>query len=265
MTIQIALDQHYASLSPSQQKIARYIDEHCEDIVFLSINELATKLDASPATIVRFARALGFAGYADMQKSIRGMVTVVKQKQEAGDLLSGYTEAAAQSCETLRHMFHSMDPEQVARIATAMMTAKDVLIIGYMDSFGTAAELVNRLYGMRSRVHFSRLINDWDHILDLMTPDTLVIAVSFAPHYQYTYTCVTTAKERGCRVLLLTDSAINPMADCAAETLVFPAFTQRQGHPQRAAGCKPCVCLYPPAVLLCSGAVSRKDGRRIPA
>ncbi len=216
------IETRYPSLSQSQKKIACYVEEHLEEVVFLSINQLAENLALSPATIVRFTRAVGYQGYTDYQKYLRSRIKVVRVAPEPGVMAAGPAQAVKASIEATQHMFQTVDIVQMHRVGDAVMTAQKVLVVGYMDSFGTASELVHRLYGMRDSVYFTRLINDWDGILKLMTPDTLVLAVSFAPHYQYTHTCVTTAKERGCQTILITDNAINPLSEYADEMLVFP-------------------------------------------
>jgi len=219
----------YPSLSQSQKKIACYVEEYLEEAVFLSINQLADNLALSPASIVRFTRAVGYQGYTDYQKYLRSRIKVVRVKPKPSLMADGPALAAKASTEAIQHMFQTVDIAQMHRVGDAVMTAQKVLIVGYMDSFGTASELVHRLYGMRDSVYFTRLINDWDSILKLMTPDTLVLAVSFAPHYQYTHTCVTTAKERGCQTMLITDNAINPLSEYADEMLVFPLSRAGRG------------------------------------
>ncbi len=233
MTFQAAIEARYATLSQSQQKIARYLGAHYDDTLFLPLAELAEKIGTSPATIVRFARAVGFDGYASMQRSLQGAAVIAKPSEAAAAAAAEPPGEAAAALENLAHMYRNIDMGQLARVCDALMGARNVLIIGYMDSFGIAAELLHRMYGMRDNVYFSRLLNDWNDVLGLMNPETLILAVSFAPHYAYTHNCVTTAKARGSRVILFTDSALNPFAAIADEALVFRLLRGgRPGHEQ---------------------------------
>jgi DNA-binding MurR/RpiR family transcriptional regulator len=234
MTFKAAIESYYPTLSQSHKKIARYIGEHYDETLFLPLTELAEKIGTSPATIVRFSRAVGFSGYASMQKSIQSAAVITKPKEETGPLPAVLSDVAIAACANLVNLYQNIDMPQLARVCDALMSARDVLIIGYMDSFGTAAELLHRMYGMRDNVHFSRLLNDWNNVLNLMNPQTLILAVSFAPHYSYTYTCVTTAKARGSRVILMTESLLNPFSAYADETLVFKLLRggKELGHEQ---------------------------------
>ena len=234
MTFKTAIEASYPALSLSHRKIARFFSDHYDETMFLPLTKLAEKIGTSPATIVRFCRAVGFSGYASMQKSIQSEAVIKRPVEKAEPAPGTQPDNSGAVLEHLEKMYQSIDNDQVRRVCDALMDAKDVLIIGYMDSFGTAAELLHRLYCLRDGVHFSRLLNDWNNILNLMNPETLILAVSFAPHYAYTHTCVSTAKARGSRVILLTDNLLNPLSGYADETLVFPLtrFGREQGHEQ---------------------------------
>ena len=52
----------YDSMGKSEKKIADWILEHPRDILPLSITELAEQSKSSEATIVRFAKRVGFTG-----------------------------------------------------------------------------------------------------------------------------------------------------------------------------------------------------------
>lgn len=232
MTVKDQIELSYPALSPSHQKIARYVSTHHDKLLFSPLSDLAEKIGTSPATIVRFCRAIGFDGYTDLQKSVQNAAVLAKPAEKA--VPGGPLDEAEAAREALAGMYRRMDENQLARVCEAILAAKEILVIGYMDSFGAAAELLHRLYGMRDGVHFSRFIHDWNEMLNLMTPETLVLAVSFAPHYVYTHTCVQTARERGSRVILFTDSLLNPFSGCVDETLAFELLRgcKERGHTQ---------------------------------
>ena len=207
MSLMDKIETFYSSLSKSHQKIARYIRHNCEEAVFQSVTELAQKSDTSPPTVVRFARELGFEGYPDMQQALQGDIVVTRNKANRHDSVTG---AAS-----------NVSGERLDRACREIMGAKDILIIGYMDAFGTAAELFHRLTCLRDGVQFTRLINDWNDIHKMMRPGTLLLAISYTPHYEYTSVCVSAGCRRGCRVMLFTDSPLNPMTEQADEVLSF--------------------------------------------
>lgn len=60
-----------AKLTKTSKLIGDYILDHETDACFMTSTELATELDISEASVIRFARALGFTGYMDFQKNLR--------------------------------------------------------------------------------------------------------------------------------------------------------------------------------------------------
>ncbi|MFW5686675.1 MAG: MurR/RpiR family transcriptional regulator [Halanaerobium sp.] len=57
----------YKSLPPSEVKVADYVLENPEEIIYLSVSELATAVDVSDSTIIRFCKDVGFKGYQEFK------------------------------------------------------------------------------------------------------------------------------------------------------------------------------------------------------
>lgn len=53
----------YASLRPSEQRVADYVLNHPETCTQQTISELADQVQVSQPTVVRFVQALGFGGF----------------------------------------------------------------------------------------------------------------------------------------------------------------------------------------------------------
>jgi DNA-binding MurR/RpiR family transcriptional regulator len=73
------VSERYNELTKSEKRIANYIRKNPEECAFLSAGELANHLRLSEATMVRFARSLGFPSYpalrANLQTAFRHRVT----------------------------------------------------------------------------------------------------------------------------------------------------------------------------------------------
>ena len=65
------LRRDYPTFSPAQQALARYVADHLADLPVMSAHEVARAAHCSPATVVRFAQALGYGGYPDLQQLVR--------------------------------------------------------------------------------------------------------------------------------------------------------------------------------------------------
>src|SRR4030065_1237427 len=61
------ISDNYKSLTKSEKRIANYLRKNQEESAFLSAGEIADRLGLSEATLVRFARTLGFSSYPAMR------------------------------------------------------------------------------------------------------------------------------------------------------------------------------------------------------
>ena len=63
-----------SDLSPSFEVLANFLLDSYASASFLTATELAYSLDLDPATVVRFAQKLGYAGYPELQSEIQQRV-----------------------------------------------------------------------------------------------------------------------------------------------------------------------------------------------
>ena len=68
MDILAIISSYLPTLSKSEKKVAQYILSNSDEVVNLSINELALLSEVGESTIVRFTRKIGFGGFQDFQK-----------------------------------------------------------------------------------------------------------------------------------------------------------------------------------------------------
>ncbi|MDX6647019.1 MAG: hypothetical protein QOK40_2746 [Miltoncostaeaceae bacterium] len=80
------LRRDFPRFSPAQQSLARFLADHLAEVPLLSGHEVAAAAHCSPATVVRFAQALGFAGYPHLQRTVRAAQRPALPPRRAGQL-----------------------------------------------------------------------------------------------------------------------------------------------------------------------------------
>ena len=63
--------QRFDEFSRSQKDVGQYIVDHPEEAAFHTAEELARRANTSSSTVVRFAQALGFEGFPELQSAAR--------------------------------------------------------------------------------------------------------------------------------------------------------------------------------------------------
>ncbi len=62
-------------LSKGQRRIAHYLGEHYDKAVFMTASRLGVEVGVSESTVVRFASALGYDGYPQLQRALQELVS----------------------------------------------------------------------------------------------------------------------------------------------------------------------------------------------
>src|SRR5574342_1078213 len=127
---------HYRDLTKSEKQIADYLRKNQEESAFLSVSELAARLDLSEATLVRFARSLGFDSYPSMrellQENFRRRVTHsarlrsrLDDLREAGDI---FEKVTVSEIDYLTQALQTVDRAALQQ-ASAYITERDRIFV----------------------------------------------------------------------------------------------------------------------------------------
>ena len=71
LTLSAEIRQRFDEFSRSQKDVGQYIVDHLDEASFHTAEELARRANTSSSTVVRFAQALGFEGFPELQAAAR--------------------------------------------------------------------------------------------------------------------------------------------------------------------------------------------------
>ncbi len=218
------LSEHYSDLTKSEKQIANYLRKNQDESAFLSAAELANLLDLSEATIVRFARTVGFDSYpamrAALQENFRSRVTHstrlrsrLDDLREAGDLLERVTIS---EIDYLTQALQTVDREELNQAVEYMLERDHIFVFGT----GPSVSLVNLLNLRLTRFgkHVIPLTTAGRETLEplpLMTENDLLFAIGFFDVNPTLQVVLDHANERKCPVILLTDTLGSIIGDKA--------------------------------------------------
>jgi DNA-binding MurR/RpiR family transcriptional regulator len=138
------------NLSKSFQRLADYILDSYVQAALMTASELAHEVDVDAATVVRFAQALDYSGFPDLQDEIKARVLqdlLIHQKEVAGaDTLTGVTDRAfKQLGDAVERARRLMDPAPLQALLKAIGQAKGVLVLADSFAQSTVDELLRHL------------------------------------------------------------------------------------------------------------------------
>lgn len=228
---------NFESLSPKQRQLARYLLENEGAAVFHSAADIAEEVGTSSATVVRFARSLGYEGYADLQEAVRSSfrpyrtVAAKMAEQVAGGQPAEEPGArlARLSARNVRRTMERLTGEQVAGAVDAMLNAEEILIFASGLSAPTALLMEHHLamLGLPARAFLNEGVDQVLHLSQL-TPQDLVIVISVWRYIRRTVEAAEAAREAGATCMAITDSPVSAVAGLADYVLV--ADTEGAGH-----------------------------------
>lgn len=128
---------HSANFSKGQRMIARYIEEHSEQVAFMTASRLGQTVGVSESTVVRFATEIGYSGYPAlqqaMQEMIRSKMTSVQRLERTSTTIPMdrlLDEVLDQDIDILKRTKENVDREAFYRAADALVNAKKVYVLG---------------------------------------------------------------------------------------------------------------------------------------
>ena len=214
--------ERHGRLSARLRDIAEFALAHPEEVALETVATLARRAGAPPSALVRFAQALGFEGFSQMQRVFRDrLVTRIPSYAErirrAGRPDSGrapplqaFAEATMQAIGRLRAELSEQTLEQAARLLAA---ADTIHLVGQRRSFPVVAYLAYALAHLGCRAH---LMDGLGGMLgqqaDAMRPGDVLLASSFKPYAGETLEVVERAVELEVPVVAITDLPLSPLA-----------------------------------------------------
>jgi DNA-binding MurR/RpiR family transcriptional regulator len=218
------ISEHYNQLTKSEKRIANYLRKNQEESAFLAAGEIADRLGLSEATMVRFARTLGFSSYPTMrtvlQEAFRHRVTHsarlrsrLDDLREAGDI---FDRLVVSEIDYLTQSLETIDRQSLHRAVEMIRSRKRIFVFGV----GPSLSLVNLMEIRLGRFGWQviPLITAGREILEpliWMTDQDLLFVICFFDISGALQLILDYANEIKCPVIMLTDTLGSIIGDKA--------------------------------------------------
>ena len=250
--LRTAIALRFGQLSDRLQRIARHALAHPDAIALDTVAAIAKRAAVQPSSLIRFARAFGYAGFSDMQQVFRRhLVTrspdygqrlrAVGKRVDAQDAASPHgvlmdlVEAGIQS---LNHLGATTDPHRLEQAVAILDGAPLIHVVAQRRSFPVASYLAYSFSHLGCRVHLL------DGIGGMLAEQTraigasdAVVAISFPGYSPEVLEVVGRALDRGARVIAITDGPLSPLLPLATVTFEVEEVATRSFRSLTASMC----------------------------
>ena len=228
------ISERYQSLPPKLKVAARHVLDAPKDIAIQSMRSVAADAKLQPATMLRFARELGFDSYEKFRAlyvswlSSSEMTFVARAKTLRKRRVSDGQEKLFSEMYDMDVV--SLDRTLGAANAAAFEAAKKLLVgarrfyvLGLRSLFPAAYYLdyACRLFSDKSVLVTGVGGAIADELRRATAKDVLVV-FSFEPYARLTVEAVRYAAERKVKIVAVTDSIVSPIAESASVVLLAP-------------------------------------------
>jgi len=217
------IEDHLPDLTKSQQRVASYLLANYDEAAFLPAVDLAERLDLSQATLVRFAKAIGYSGFRDLRRSLQGLFRVratpaSRLQQKLGELASsqGHVlgKVLAMELQYLTEASHTVDPADFDHAVQILLNSQRIFVYASGPS-GILADLAELRFRRLGILTIS-MTESGRHLLEklqLLQAGDAVLVAGFHHVVPEMLAVLDYARAIGCRSILLTDTLGSALRD----------------------------------------------------
>lgn len=226
----------YDGLSKRMKQVAEHVLDQPEDLAFQTLSLVSQRSGVQPAAVVRFAKSLGFSGANQMQRLIRDNLLSRRVDLAYGERVREFARSAESApydgasilrehadadAVGLRKLKEAIAPPNFTAAVDRLERAKSIYVAGARRSFPVASYLAYSLQQVGKKTVFMNGVGGFHaQVAGALTPDDLLLGVSYHAYAEETIACAQIASERGAPILAITDSAVSPLARLASEVLL---------------------------------------------
>jgi DNA-binding MurR/RpiR family transcriptional regulator len=242
LTLSEEIRQRFDEFSRSQKDVGQYIVDHLDEAAFQTAEELARRASTSSSTVVRFAQALGFEGFPELQGAARD------EYRRARDGLNGsapelsapplfpidqtdFEASLAADHTNLEDTARKVDRDEVAASVQLISRAERIVLCGtdQMAFFASYLRHLLMLLDLRCELVASPSQEGLAR-LGRIDASTLVIGFSAGRPHPLVVRAMKLARHRKADTIAIADATLSEVAKLAAQRLYYssngPAYVR---------------------------------------
>lgn len=226
-TLKTLIIERKPELPKRLAQVAVFALDNPDEIAFGTAASIADSSGVQPSTLVRFAQAIGYEGFSDLQAVFRERLRergssyedrLESLRDAMGDsgsnkIFSGVIAAASASIDSMVARVSANQFEEAIRLLAG---AETIYLLAQRRSFPVTTYLAYILGKMKVKVQLvSSSFGIEPEMMDFATPRDAALAVSFSPYASATIEHARILEKAGVPIVAITDSAFSPLTPIA--------------------------------------------------
>lgn len=225
------------NFSTTDITIADYILSHKDEVVEMSIQQLAQKTYTSSTAVMRLCQRIGLSGYKQLKISLTREIDTTENDSDLLDpsfpfhpdsstmeIANSLKKITDQSLNEARRMLNTADMNKAAEM---LLNARYKALFGIGDAYLAGLAFQTRM--MRLGIHFlaTPVYGEQNHQADTLTRDDAALILSYSGSTNPTLTTTKNLKRNGVKIISITGNGSSPLARLSDVVLVIPAKEQK--------------------------------------
>lgn len=209
-------------LSKSHRRIAEYISQYYDKAVFMTAAKLGEMVNVSESTVVRFAMALGYDGYPQLQQALQELVrhrlTATQRFEMSWDITpeEALSTVLKADMQNIRSTIDGIDNAAFMRAVQVISSARRIYVLGLRSAAPLAQFAGYYLHYIFDDVRIVAAASaDVFEAISRIEANDVLLGISFPRYSSRTIEAMSFARSRHAQVIGLTDGPMSPLSDVA--------------------------------------------------
>lgn len=210
----------YGDLTKSERRIADYITAVPERVLAQTISDIAAATESSEITVSRFCKKLGFNGLQEFKMNLTAELSTAENKtyhgiQSSDDCHAVSVKVFQNISDGLQDTLSLLDDNAVDKAAQILQHARRIAVYGFGNSATVCRDIATRYLRLGFAIHDYADSHMQVTSAALLTSQDAVLAVSHSGASYELIQSVTTAKQNGAAIIVITSHGQSPLAKLA--------------------------------------------------
>jgi RpiR family carbohydrate utilization transcriptional regulator len=218
----------YDILPRSERKVADYVLNRADEVIYSSVTDLAQTLEVSESTVVRFCQRLGYQGYPEFKILLaRDLGTPFRDTYDTLDTRDDVSTVVRKtvqiSIQALNDTLAVLDPDSVEGAVNLLMVAHHVVLFGCGGSGGSAQIAYQKMLRLGLPCSVCTDPHTQTLMAGLATERDVVMGISYSGNNEDVVRAMRVAQDRQAKTVAITNYPISPAAKLADVVLLTGA------------------------------------------
>ncbi len=215
-----AISVYENAFTKSEKILYEYLKEAIDDLIYMSVTELADKIGVGESTILRFCRKVGYKGYQDFKLNVAQYLGAGQLEQRTDEDKSLMEVVESSLINSIKKSTTLITEEKIEDTVELLNHAKRVLFFGVGSSGLAAVEAkhrfmrIGRKYDAFTDSHFMMMI------ASTLQEGDVIVAFTLSGGTKDTVDACRVARENGAKVVAITSYLKSPITKNADVVLL---------------------------------------------